>query len=78
MNRCDLLRPPRNPIPVKLRLFPLMILALLPACNREGSPEQGGIYVRRSACPIPGIPAGTGDITLFDPSNSVAAVSSAD
>ena len=58
---------------MKLRLLPLMILALLPACNREGSPEQGGIYVRRSACPIPGIPAGTGDVTIFDPSNSVAA-----
>ncbi|WP_223276344.1 hypothetical protein [Sphingomonas daechungensis] len=39
---------------MKLRLIPLMILALLPACNREGSPEEGGIYVRRSACPIPG------------------------
>jgi hypothetical protein len=50
-----------------------MILALLPACNREGSIEQGGIYVRRSACPIPGIPAGTGDITSFNPSNSTAA-----
>jgi hypothetical protein len=58
---------------VKLRLLPLMILALLPACNREGSPEEGGIYVRRSACPIPGIPAGTGDVTIFDPSNSVTA-----
>lgn len=54
---------------MKLRLIPLMILALLPACNREGGVEQGGIYVRRSACPIPGIPAGTGDITLFNPSN---------
>ena len=58
---------------MKLRLIPLMILALLPACNREGNPEQGGIYVRRSACPIPGIPAGTGDVTLFDPSNSITA-----
>lgn len=50
-----------------------MILALLPACSREGNIEEGGIYVRRSACPIPGIPAGTGDITLFNPSNSIAA-----
>ena len=58
---------------MKLRLLPLLILALLPACNREGSPEEGGIYVRRSACPIPGIPAGTGDVTIFDPSNSVTA-----
>jgi hypothetical protein len=50
-----------------------MILALLPACSREGNPEQGGIYVRRSACPIPGIPAGTGDVTIFDPANSITA-----
>jgi hypothetical protein len=73
MNQCDLSRPPRNPIPVKLRLIPLMILALLPACNREGGIEQGGIYVRRSACPIAGIPAGTGDVTIFDPANSITA-----
>ena len=58
---------------MKLRLIPLMILALLPACSREGNPEQGGIYVRRSACPIPGIPAGTGDVTIFDPANSITA-----
>ena len=73
MNGSHLPRPSRNPSPVKLRLIPLMILALLPACSREGTIEQGGIYVRRSACPIPGIPAGTGDITLFNPSNSIAA-----
>ena len=35
--------------------------------------DQGGIWVERSACPIPGIPAGTGDVTLFNPSNSIAA-----
>ena len=58
---------------MKLRLLPLVALALLPACSREGNIEQGGIYVRRSACPIAGIPAGTGDVTLFNPSNSVAA-----
>lgn len=28
---------------------------------------EGGIYVTRSACPTVGIPAGTGDITLFNP-----------
>ena len=35
--------------------------------------DQGGIWVERSACPIAGIPAGTGDITLFNPPNSIAA-----
>ena len=58
---------------MKLRLFPLMILALLPACSREGAIEEGGVYVRRSACPLVGIPAGTGDITLFNPAGSTDA-----
>jgi len=58
---------------VKLRLIPLMILALLPACNRQGTLENGGMYVRRSSCPIPGIVAGTGDVTLFNPANSLTA-----
>jgi hypothetical protein len=31
---------------------------------------DGGVYTTRSACPIVGIPAATGDITLFNPSNS--------
>lgn len=58
---------------VKLRLAPLLILALLPACAKEGSLVSGGVYTVRSACPIVGIPAGTGDITLFDPANSTVA-----
>ena len=32
--------------------------------------DQGGIWTERSACPIPGIPAGTGDVTIFNPANS--------
>ncbi len=35
--------------------------------------EDGGIYVVRSTCPQVGIPAGTGDITLFDPAGSTSA-----
>ena len=55
--------------PVKLRLAPLLLIALLPACGREGelADAAGGVYARRSACPIVGIPAATGDITLFSP-----------
>ena len=73
MNAATLQGLPRNPSPVKLRLLPLIVLALLPACSREKMIMDGGIYVSRSACPIPGILAGTGDVTLFNPSNSVAA-----
>jgi hypothetical protein len=48
-------------------------LTLLSACRRTGditAENGGGIYAVRSACPIAGIPAGTGDITLFDPAGS--------
>ena len=53
-----------------------MFLALAPlvlagACSREGQIDPtGGITAIRSACPTVGVPAGTGDITLFDPANS--------
>lgn len=53
--------------PVKSGLLALAAIATLTACNKEGSIEAGGIYVTRSTCPQVGIPAGTGDITLFSP-----------
>ena len=70
MNCCALAqRRQGTAIPVKLRL--LAAAAPRPPrrpARREGDhPEQAGIYVRRTACPIAGIPAGTGDITLFNP-----------
>jgi hypothetical protein len=43
---------------------------LLTACVHRGDPFEGGVYAVRSACPIAGVPAGTGDITLFDPPGS--------
>jgi hypothetical protein len=58
---------------VKFRLAALVALTLLSACRRTGditAENGGGIYAVRSACPIAGIPAGTGDITLFDPAGS--------
>jgi len=58
---------------VKLRILPLLILSLLSACSRKGQIEDGGVYVTRSACPLIGIPAATGDITLFNPPQSRAA-----
>jgi hypothetical protein len=62
----------RNPIPVKFRLVSLMMIALLASC-RGSEMEDGGVYITRTACPLVGVPAGTGDITLFDPPNSKAA-----
>ena len=60
----------RNPTPVKLRLATLLTLSLLSACSRTGEIEDGGVYITRSACPQIGIPAATGDITLFNPPQS--------
>jgi hypothetical protein len=58
---------------VKVRLLTLVCLALVSACSKKGSVEDGGMYITRSSCPQLGIPAGTGDITLFDPQGSVDA-----
>lgn len=54
-------------------LMPLALLALLSACSREGQIGNGGIFTVRSACPQLAIPAGTGDITLFNPVDSRSA-----
>jgi hypothetical protein len=61
---------------VKLRLAALAAVILLSACRHVGditSENGGGVYAVRSDCPIAGIPAGTGDITLFNPPNSTVA-----
>lgn len=58
---------------MKLRLAALLSLTLLSACRHAGditADNGGGIYSVRSACPIAGIPTGTGDITLFNPQDS--------
>ena len=39
----------------------------LAACNTDGQLTTQGITVTRSACPAVAIPAGTGDVTLFNP-----------
>ena len=54
---------------MKHRLTALALALLATACSREGEIAEGGIYVTRSVCPQVGIPAATGDITLFNPSN---------
>ena len=56
--------------PVKSGLIALAALAALSACTKAGTIEDAGVYVTRSSCPQVGIPAGTGDITLFNPATS--------
>jgi hypothetical protein len=58
---------------VKLRLAVLTALTLLAGCRHAGQltdENGGGVYAVRSSCPVPGIPSGTGDITLFNPPGS--------
>ena len=54
---------------MKLRLAALLALTLVAGCRRPLM-DQGGVYAVRSACPIAGVPAGTGDVTLFNPADS--------
>ena len=54
---------------MKRRLTALALVLLATACSREGELTQGGIYITRSSCPQVGVPAATGDITLFNPAN---------
>lgn len=55
-------------------LLPLVPTALLlVSCAGTGDIVEGGVTQVRSACPAVGLPAGTGDITLFDPANSTLA-----
>ena len=54
---------------MKRRLTALALVLIATGCSREGEIAEGGIYVTRSACPQVGVPAATGDITLFNPSN---------
>ena len=50
----------------KLAVSALILLAAA-GCSRTGEIEDGGITALRSACPRVAVPAGTGDITLFNP-----------
>ena len=53
---------------MKLRLAALLALTLLAGCRHRGDiveNSEGGVYAVRSACPIPGVPAGTGGTTKF-------------
>ena len=57
-------------INAKVAASALLSLALL-GCSTEGQiTETGGIVVTRSACTAVAIPAGTGDVTFFNPENS--------
>jgi hypothetical protein len=64
-------RLPKVPAPVTVAKLaaPAMLVLALGGCAKTGEvvDAAGGISAVRSACPTVGIPAGTGDVTLFDP-----------
>ena len=73
MNALDQIPPAKDSPQVKFRLAALLTVTLLSACRHSGDitdENGGGVYAVRSACPIAGVPAGTGDITLFNPAGS--------
>ncbi len=45
-------------------------MTTLAGCAKTGDIAEGGITQVRSACPRVGVPAGTGDITTFNPASS--------
>ncbi len=48
-----------------------LVLTVLSGCARKGDFDStGGIIQIRSSCPSAAIPAGTGDVTLFNPAGS--------
>jgi hypothetical protein len=55
----------------KAALAVLLPLAIA-GCSRDGEITGTGITVTRSACPAFGIPAATGDVTIFNPETSRA------
>ncbi|MDB5699675.1 MAG: hypothetical protein JWN69_2479 [Alphaproteobacteria bacterium] len=47
-----------------------LLSLMLVGCSKAGEVTSAGITVVRSACPAVAIPAGTGDVTLFNPPSS--------
>lgn len=59
-----------------MRLAPISIALAaltLASCGGQRQLVPGGVYLKRTGCPQVAIPGATGDITTFNPTNSVAA-----
>jgi hypothetical protein len=60
----------RCPVSLAKIALPALVLILAGGCSRTGEIDtSGGVGITslRSPCPHVGVPAGTGDMTLFDP-----------
>src|SRR5687768_2766448 len=61
---------------VKARSLVLVALMLAAtACGGRREFADGGVYTRRTICPQAAIPAATGDVTLFSPTDRQDAAS---
>ena len=65
----------RSCVPVKTSIAAASLGLLVAGCAASHGEidETGGVTAVRTACPTVGVPAGTGDVTVFDPPASTAA-----
>lgn len=65
------------PVPLRRHHLPLVLLLAAAGCAKSGEIDvtggAAGITSVRSACPVVGVPAGTGDVTVFNPATSTDA-----
>ena len=61
----------RVPVTARKIAVPALLMLFAGGCSHTGEfDETGGITAIRSACPAVGVPAATGDVTLFNPASS--------
>lgn len=58
------------PVTTRKLIVPVALLLAAGGCSHPGDITVGGINAVRTPCPEVAIPAGTGDITLFNPADS--------
>lgn len=63
-----------SPVSSRILAAPIALALILGGCASKGdldiSEAGAGVTAVRTACPTVGVPAGTGDVTLFDPATS--------
>jgi hypothetical protein len=60
----------RVPVEARKLVIPFAVLLAAGGCAHKGDITVGGITAVRTPCPEVAVPAGTGDITLFNPATS--------
>jgi hypothetical protein len=60
----------RVPVTARKIVLPVALVLAVGGCAHAGDITEGGITAVRTPCPEVAVPAGTGDITLFNPATS--------